>query len=137
MAIDLNSFKTFAGLPTPTANKATLTAKVNVPDDTILQSSLDVATQNIRTMLALAVADDLPDNANVQRAVFLLGKFYLDNREIQEKVLNVKIDDTFSEQKTTYYRDRIFKAVIQECLNLIAPYRNATAFMPDPPAGAR
>ena len=52
------------------------------PDDSLLQSNLDLATKNVLTKLGNP--SQLPDEPAVDRSVYLFAQFYTENRTTQE-----------------------------------------------------
>ena len=136
-AVNITNTAAFAGgsdaIAAVNAGAKSLTNRLNEAEDSVIQDCLNTAVAKIRTMLAIGADDPLPDDKpEIDRACYLLAQFFLENRQTQEKQTSLDLD-TIKEQKTSYYRSQVFKAVNRECLNLIAPYRNSLAFMPDAP----
>ena len=100
------------------------------PSDDVLQANIDLATQNVRTKLAYAEDDDLPDKPGVDRSVYLFAQFYSQNTTTQETITSFKGGD-IEKTKKEYYRERVFRAINREVDNLLAPYINVEKFMGD------
>ena len=98
--------------------------------DALCQSQLDIAIENIKTKVGGPPA--LPDEPRVNRAVYLLAQFYLENRQTQETQTTFDMGGP-SKQKTTDYRERIYKAVLRECDNLLSSFIDVSKFMPPVP----
>lgn len=98
-------------------------------DEGELEQSLNTGIAGIKRKLALE-NNELLDNPEVDRAVYLLSMFYFQNNNIQEKNISLGSGDDVKITNNSYYRGNVFKAVQKEIDNLIAPYRNVLAFMP-------
>ena len=121
---DLITFKKFAKLEPSSSERL---AKWTLPDDSTLQSNLDLAQKNILTKLGGPA--QLPDDPAVDRSVYLLAQFYTENTTTQE-VKTIGDLDSFKKERTEYYRDRVFNAINREVDNLIRPFVDVLRFMP-------
>ena len=101
------------------------------PDDDLIQDQLNVAQKNILTKLGNPA--ELPNDPRVSRAVYLLGTFYLENRQTQETVIEADAS-SLKKSKTSYYREKVFQALMFEINNLLNPFIDIEKFMPSPPA---
>ena len=98
--------------------------------DSLIQIQLDAAVANIKTRLAKT---DLPDDPRVDRAVYLLANFYMQNRSSQE--VQHKLDEgSISRHETAYYRERVYQAIQLELSNLLNPFIDVAKFMPEVPS---
>lgn len=102
--------------------------------DSLIQSQLDIAVQNIKTILGNV--PNLPDDPRVDRSVYLLAQFYIENRSTQESVTDMDLQQT-KKQKTSYYRSRVFEAIQKEIQNLLNPFIDVSKFMPEVPGGTQ
>ena len=98
--------------------------------DQLCQSQLDIAIANIKTKIGDPPA--LPDDPRVDRAVYLLAQFYIENRQTQETQLEANAGP-LKKSKVSYYRERVYKAILREINNLIAPFVDVSKFMPPVP----
>ena len=100
------------------------------PDDSLLQSNLDLATKNVLTKLGNP--PQLPDEPAVDRSVYLFAQFYTENRITQEmKISFGGGENIFGVKKTEYYRERVFNAINREIDNLLRPFVDVAIFMPE------
>ena len=100
------------------------------PDDSLLQSNLDLATKNVLTKLGNP--SQLPDEPAVDRSVYLFAQFYTENRTTQEiKTAFGGGENIFEVNKTEYYRERVFNAINREIDNLLRPFVDVAKFMPE------
>lgn len=98
--------------------------------DSLIQSQLDIAIENIKTKLG--GVPGLPDDPRVDRAVYLLAQFYMENRSTQETQTALNLE-AMSKQKTAYYRERVYQAINREINNLLNPFIPVSKFMPETP----
>ena len=92
----------------------------------LCQSQMDIAQKNILTKLGNP--DQLPDDPRVDRAVYLLAQFYIENRQTQETQTKFDLGSA-GKTKTTYYRERIFQAINREIDNILNPLIDVSKFM--------
>ena len=98
--------------------------------DSLIQSVLDLASKNVKTILGNP--ESLPDDPRVDRAVYILGQFFLENRSTQENQTAMNLGE-MSKQKTAYYRERVFSAIQREIQNILNPLIDVSKFMPEAP----
>lgn len=98
-----------------------------------LQASIDVARAQLRKLLGLEKTDNLDEtDPLVRQAICIYGMWFLECNTINELSYTVPLSSGTSPQKTKYFRERLFKAVITQVLSLCGHLRKVKRFMPDP-----
>ena len=110
-------------------DKGSLTNKLNISPDAVLQRFLDSAIEIIRDLLGLMDSESLPDKPRVEQAIFLLCLYFSENKSVQEKVSTLDLND-IKETKTSYFRSRLNAAIYRQVNNLICKYRKHSRFIP-------
>ena len=120
-------------IPAINAGAKSLTNRLNEAEDSVIQDCLGAAQNKILDMLARPANDPPPGcPGNFPRRLSLSAGFSLKTDRRREKQTELDLDG-IKEQKIAYYRERVFKAVTLEILNLISSHRNVLAFMPPAP----
>lgn len=104
----------------------------NLPAGTVFTTSINGVTVRNPNALTQGVSayDSLPNNDRVTQAVYILCLFYIENRSSQEVVDHISIDENIDSRKTSYYRARIYPAVLKQIVSMIGKYRNHKSFIP-------
>ena len=101
------------------------------PKDVELRRALDVGTALIRSMIGLKEGESVPfDDVRVREAIFLVSMYRLESNLIQERRFSAPSLHASAGEVVKYFRQSLYKPVMQQATDLISHVRKTTRFMP-------
>ena len=128
--ISLLAFKSFFGLERGYNTYVSVIDRIQEPTDETLQLCLDSSTDTIKDMLGLMDSEDLPDAPRIDRAVYLLAKYFYESRNFQETTDTLDFGELIKSQKVSYFRSQVYPALMRQLVGMISKYRKHARFIP-------
>lgn len=106
----------------------------DVPDS-VLQMCLDTSIGVIKGMCGLEQTSDLPVASQIDYAVLLVAKLFLNFKDVlfSQSEGNIDVGEMNFEEKRGYV-ENLNKAVYMEVLGILSPYRDVSKFITQVPA---